>query len=175
MSGRALARMTAVIALGASGTYFFVYLYRWEWNRVLVAGLVFVAAELSLGLMGMGDRLRRIEERLDGHGRAGTGTVDPAVLQHVRDSAPPSREPFRWLHPDQGQSAVFVPILLGAGVAASALAWLVERIAARTARPALERDLARRLSELAWPDEPLAGPGHELGGWLAGPLPPDTH
>ena len=32
------------------GAYVFVYLYRWEWNRALFAGVLFVAAEVALGL-----------------------------------------------------------------------------------------------------------------------------
>ena len=55
--------------------------------------------------------------------------------------------------------------LIGMGVVASGLAWLVERLARATAGPALERGLASRLAPLAWPtgglvpetgDDPLA-------------------
>lgn len=139
-----------------------------------MAGLVFVAAELGLSLMVVMDRLRGIEERLD---RADHGTrrrppaPEPAALEHIRATAPEPRSPFRWLQPGDGKMGVFVPILLGAGVVASALAWLVERIAARTARPAMERSLAAHLSAIAWPAEPLSGEGSEPTGWLAGPRP----
>jgi hypothetical protein len=33
-------------ALG-SGAYIFIYLYRWEWNRALIAGMIFIAAEIA--------------------------------------------------------------------------------------------------------------------------------
>jgi hypothetical protein len=58
-----------------------------------------------------------------------------------------------------------VPVLIGMGVVASGLAWLVERLARATAGPALERGLAARLTALSWPagglvpdstDDPLA-------------------
>ena len=32
----------------AAGWYVFVYLYRWEWNRALVSGIIFLAAEVAL-------------------------------------------------------------------------------------------------------------------------------
>jgi hypothetical protein len=43
---------------------------------------------------------------------------------------------------------VFVPVLMGAGVIMSGLAWVIERLARRTARPTLERGLAARLAPL---------------------------
>lgn len=165
---RTLERAMGLLVLVASGTYVFVYLYRWEWNRALLAGVVFLAAELGLGLSTLSDRIRGVERQLAGlRGRSRPSSYD-ATLDRLRETAPPPAEPFRWLRPDRGELGVFVPILLGAGVVASALAWLVERIAAHTSRPALERDLAGRLSALAWPDEPLAAAGPD---WLAGPRP----
>ncbi len=50
---------------------------------------------------------------------------------------------------------MFVPVLLGAGVVLSALAWVVERLARVTAGAALERGLAVRLAVLSLPPEPL--------------------
>ena len=50
----------------ASGSYVFIYLVRWEWNRALMAGLFFLAAELVLIadvlLARFGDLGRQIEE-----------------------------------------------------------------------------------------------------------------
>ena len=123
--------------------YFFVYLWRWEWNRALIAGVLFVAAEVAMAAAMILSRLRRMEDRL----RA----PDPAVLARIRETAPPARDHFEWLSPKSGRLGVFVPVLIGMGVVASGLAWLIERLARATAGPALERGLAARLTPLAWP------------------------
>ena len=59
-----LGRLLAVIVLVTSGAYFIIYLYRWEWNRAQISGLIFVATELTvLGSMLL-RRLGAIESRL---------------------------------------------------------------------------------------------------------------
>ncbi|HET7722517.1 MAG TPA: hypothetical protein VFK43_21310 [Acidimicrobiales bacterium] len=123
--------------------YFFVYLWRWEWNRALIAGVLFVATEVAMASATILSRLRRVEERMQ--------APDPAVLARIRETAPPARDHFEWLSPKSGRLGVFVPVLIGMGVVASGLAWLVERLARATAGPALERGLASRLAPLAWP------------------------
>lgn len=137
--------------------YFFVYLWRWEWNRALIAGVLFVATEVAMASAVVLNRLRRVEDRMH--------APDPAVLARIRETAPPARDHFEWLSPRSGRLSVFVPVLIGMGVVASGLAWIVERLARATAGPALERGLASRLSPLAWPagglvpdtaDDPLA-------------------
>jgi hypothetical protein len=137
--------------------YFFVYLWRWEWNRALIAGMLFVAAEVAMASATVLSRLRRIDDRLQ--------APDPAVLARIRETAPPARDHFEWLSPKAGRLGVFVPVLIGMGVVASGLAWLVERLARATVGPALERGLAARMTALAWPtgglvpdeaDDPLA-------------------
>ena len=45
---RTLGRLVSLLVLVSSGTYLLVYLYRWEWNRALVAGIFFVAAEVAI-------------------------------------------------------------------------------------------------------------------------------
>ncbi len=143
--------------LAATGLYFFVYLWRWEWNRALIAGILFVATELAIASVTVLGRLRSMEHRLQ--------APDRAVLARIRESAPPPHDHFEWLSPRTGRLGVFVPVLIGMGVVASGLAWLVERMARITAGPALERGLAARLGPLAWPagglvpddgDDPLA-------------------
>lgn len=140
--GRIAGLLGAAVLL-ATGLYFFVYLWRWEWNRALIAGILFVATEVAVAAVTVLNRLQRVEDRLH--------TPDPAVLARIRESAPPPRDHFEWLSPKSGRMGVFVPVLIGMGVVASGLAWLVERLAHATARPALERGLASRLSALAWP------------------------
>lgn len=153
-------RIAAVIGgsvLVSTALYFFVYLWRWEWNRALIAGLLFVATEVAMATATVLNRLRGLGDRLT--------APDPRVLDRIRDSAPPAHDHFEWLSPKSGRLGVFVPVLIGMGVVASGLAWLVERLARATAAPALERGLAARLGPLAWPkagllptqdDDPLA-------------------
>jgi hypothetical protein len=145
--------------------YFFVYLWRWEWNRALIAGLLFVATEVAMATATILKRLHQLGSRL--------GAVDPAVLARIKETAPPAHDHFEWLSPRSNQLGVFVPVLIGMGVVASGLAWLVERLARATASPVMERGLAARLAPLAWPagglvpgeaDDPLAV--------LHGPVPP---
>ena len=145
------------VMLFFTSLYFFVYLWRWEWNRALIAGVLFVAAEVAMASATVLRRLRRMEEKMQ--------APDPAVLARIRETAPPARDHFEWLSPKSGRLSVFVPVLIGMGVVASGLAWLVEKLARATAGPALERGLAARLTTLAWPagglvpdksDDPLA-------------------
>jgi hypothetical protein len=84
-----------------------------------------------------------------------TGRLDPAILARVREGARPAPDPFAWLGRDANDTSVFVPVLLGAGIVFSALAWAVERLARVTTRPAAEESLARRLDSLAVPDRGL--------------------
>ena len=138
-----IAMLLGTVVLLATGLYFFVYLWRWEWNRALIAGILFVATEVAVAAVTVLKRLQRLDDRLQ--------SPDPAVLARIRESAPPPRDHFEWLSPKSGHMGVFVPVLIGMGVVASGLAWLVERLAHATARPALERGLASRLTALAWP------------------------
>jgi hypothetical protein len=39
---------SALFVMLISAWYVFVYLYRWEWNRAIVAGIIFLAAEVGL-------------------------------------------------------------------------------------------------------------------------------
>ena len=152
-----IAGLLGTAVLLATGLYFFVYLWRWEWNRALIAGILFVATEVAVGTVTVLNRLRRLDDRMQ--------APDPAVLARIRESAPPARDHFEWLSPKSGRMGVFVPVLIGMGVVASGLAWLVEHLARATAGPVMERGLAARLGPLAWPvgglqagedDDPLA-------------------
>jgi hypothetical protein len=137
---RRIGLLLGVAVLLSSGAYVFVYLYRWEWNRALVAAAFFLAAEIALGFVAVLDKLRNV-----------SAAVDPRVLGRIRESAPPPSKPFAWLTPEDGTVSVFVPVLMGAGVVLSGVAWMVERLAGATAKPTMERSLAARLSTLALP------------------------
>lgn len=138
-----IARVLGGSVLVSTALYFFVYLWRWEWNRALIAGLLFVATEVAMATATVLNRVRSLGDRLT--------SPDPAVLARIQESAPPPRDHFEWLSPRSGRLGVFVPVLIGMGVVASGLAWLVERLARSTTGPALERGLAARLVPLAWP------------------------
>jgi hypothetical protein len=145
MMARRIGRLVGVVVLLASGTYFFVYLWRWEWNRAVVAGVLFLAAEIGLATVTILDRLRALSSTRS------APAPDPDFLAHLRETAPPRRDHFAWLSPRAGQIGVFVPVLIGMGVVVSAVAWVVERLSRATAQPVLERRLAARLAPLSWP------------------------
>ncbi len=147
-----IAKLLGGVVMATTAVYFFVYLWRWEWNRALIAGVLFVAAEVAMASATVLNRLHGLSEKLS--------TPDPAVLARIRESAPPPRDHFEWLSPKSGQMGVFVPVLIGMGVVASGLAWLVERLARSTAGPVMERGLAARLGPLAWPAGGLVPEAH---------------
>lgn len=150
---RRIAYVVPVAALLAAATYVLVYLYRWEWHRALVAGVFMLALELGVGLALVFERLRSIEARMDASER---DALD-ATRRAVADARPEPSGQFEWLRDAANRTSVFVPILLGAGVVLSALAWGVERLARLTARPTLERQLVLRLQPLTLPSGTLLG------------------
>jgi hypothetical protein len=161
MSARRFALLLGGTVLAISGFYVFVYLYRWEWNRAMFCLGLFVAVEVAMGLGMVMGRLGRLHRQIDDMEQERRRQRDPRVLARIADTAPEPSRPFAWLTHDDTTTNVFVPILMGAGIVLSALAWLVERVASATARPAMEQDLAGRLSALALPDglvPPRSGP-----------------
>ncbi len=109
----ALARLAAVVALVVSGVYVVLYLYRWEWHRALIAGVLFVAAEVAVVGFALLDRM--------GGERPSAPLPAPTTESHR----------FPWLDP--GGLAVFVPVLLGLGILLTLAASVVERVARWTA------------------------------------------
>ncbi len=150
-----IASLFGVVVMAATALYFFVYLWRWEWNRALIAGVLFVAAEVAMLTVAVIDRISRLSDHVDTQLSRRT---DPRVVARIHETAPAPRDRFAWLSPASGHTNVFVPVLMGMGVVMSALAWLVERVARSTAGPALERRLAGRMQALAWPADGLLVP-----------------
>jgi hypothetical protein len=151
MTPRRLAYASLIIALAASGVYVFVYLVRWEWNRALIAGVFFMSAEVALIGAALYEKLRSIERRM------GSQNSPQQSLERIQEAAPDPHNHFAWLTENRGDLNVFVPVLMGAGLVISALAWLVERVARATAQPVLERHLAMRMAPLAMPAGGLMG------------------
>jgi hypothetical protein len=135
--------LLAAITLAASGGYLFVYLYRWEWNRALISGVIFLAAEVAVIGWTLNSKLTEVGHQVEEvRARRIGGHLDAA-----RDR--PSTA-FDWLRPDD-RVGVFVPILMGAGLFLSAVAWVVEKLGRATAGRANDRRLASSLSRLAPP------------------------
>jgi hypothetical protein len=154
MTPKRFAYASAILALASSGVYLFVYLYRWEWNRALMAGIIFLAAEIALAAALILERMKSIERHLG----ADKSERDKALLR-LQEVAPAPRSRFEWLKEGSDELNVFIPVLLGAGVVVSGIAWMVERIAGATAKPVLERRLADRLAPIALPAGALTGGG----------------
>jgi hypothetical protein len=160
MNARRIAQVLAVATLVGAGSYLFLYLYRWEWNRALTAGIFVLVAEIALATSAILGRISRLERKLEAAGTASTRPasrsaaaarpIDVRVLRRMQESTPTTRDHFAWLasSTDENRSNVFVPVLMGAGVVMSALAWVVERLARSTAGPALERGLVRKFEPL---------------------------
>ena len=152
-----------LVTLVASIWYFVAYLTLWEWNRALIAGTLLVAAEVGLVAILLLSRLDRLGRRIDEAGRA-------ERIKARLDAAPSSgSKSFAWLR-DPNQMNVFIPVLLGAGVLASGLAWIVERIARLTSRSGNTTSLSRDLAGLAPPEGGFLG-GEDPIDLLQRPLP----
>jgi len=154
MIARKLAYLVLSLVIAASGAYLFIYLYRWEWNRAVIAGIFLIAAGMALAAGMLFERMQRIEEKIDAIGRSN----HRQTLEAIQETAPESKERFKWLTGSGDQMNVFVPVLMGAGVVFSAIAWLVEKLAHATARPAMEEGLAFRLAPLALPQGGFLAP-----------------
>ncbi|HEU4490510.1 MAG TPA: hypothetical protein VFR74_06530, partial [Jiangellales bacterium] len=153
--GAAVLAATMLVA----GSHFAYYMYNWEWVRAQIAGTAFVAALVIAATRLVLDRLGRLERdvtaRLARIEAAVTGPgARPARQRSETDAdAAAGRPDFPWLAPElaptrrlvllpalvigalteatpASRPAVFIPMLLGAGLAVSVVAGLVERTAA---------------------------------------------
>jgi hypothetical protein len=147
---KTIAWLAGIGTLIAAAGYMLVSLNRWEWNRALFFGLVVIIAEVGLGI---GLVLRKLGQM---SGLAPRAEVDPELLAALRDTRPPAERRFGWLDDAaRGQLNVFITFLVGGGVVLSALAWLLDRVAAMTSTPVSERRLARRLGAISYPKDGL--------------------
>ena len=172
MSARVLRTVLGGLTLVASGAYTFVYLYRWEWNRALMSAAIFIAAEVAVMGSLLSQRLKVISVRLDTQATAQPSVPTPAVMlrrERIHAAQPPARVGFAWLSRPEHMN-VFVPVLMGAGVLMSGLAWLVERVARTTMSPMAERGLATRLDGLDLPAHGFVTAEHQPLDLLRGPV-----
>jgi hypothetical protein len=151
---RKFAWLVGSVTLAFTGIYTIVYVYRWEWNRALFAGMMFVAVEVAAALALVLRRVNQLEQRIGKE-------PDAQVLARLRESAT-ERNHFAWLERSMTETNVFITVLLGAGVLLSGVTWIVDRVATRTARPTLEKNLARRFVCAAFPERPLVPADAEL-------------
>ena len=121
--------------------YMIVSLNRWEWSRALFFGLIVLIAEVGLATALVLRRLTRLQHSF---------TVDRAVAEILRETRP-ARDRFAWLKRSTEQSNVFITFLVGGGVLLSGVAWLVDRVAAKTSSPAGEQRLAHELAPISYP------------------------
>jgi hypothetical protein len=166
MSARRFGYTIGLGVLAVSGLYILVYLYRWEWIRAQFAAVLFLCIEVALIGAWLAEKVAAISaeqnaQRTSGAraSRAPFREVDPEILARLRSAREAeSPHPFAWLTPRLDRTSVFVPVLLGAGILLSGLAWLVERLASRTAGPVVDRNLAAALGAFALPSTLLAAP-----------------
>jgi hypothetical protein len=114
----AVGRAALLLVLAGSGGYVLLYLYRWEWQRAIIAGIFFLASLIVLSTILILRRLDRIE-------RQTTASAPPAV---VTGQGAEQATTFAWLEP-RDTYGVFIPILLGFGVVVGLVAVAVERLA----------------------------------------------
>jgi hypothetical protein len=147
---RKIPTVILVLTLLASGTYVFVYLNRWEWTRALFVGMVFIAAEVGLAALLIMQKLGRIERRVNAARDDMSEVLDQRVLMRIRQTRP-DHDRFGWLKDSMSQTNVFITMVVGGGVLLSGLAWVVDKIATKTAVPSGERHLAKDLGSIAMP------------------------
>jgi hypothetical protein len=139
-----------VLTLLASGVYVFVYLKRWEWTRALFVGMVFIVAEVALAAWLIMQKLSRIERRVNAARDDMSEVLDQRVLMRIRQTRP-DYDRFAWLKESMSRTNVFITMVVGGGVLLSGLAWLVDKLAAKSVVPSGERALAKELHSIAMP------------------------
>jgi hypothetical protein len=142
---RTIAWLAGIGTLIMGVIYTVISLNRWEWNRALFFGLIVLIAEVGLAT---GLVLRRLPPR-------GRSPADKELLDvlHAARPEPPNR--FAWMREATRRSNVFITFLVGGGVIISTMAWLIDRIGAKTAGHAGDQRLARHLAPIRYPDSGL--------------------
>ncbi|HET8931088.1 MAG TPA: hypothetical protein VFN21_10565 [Acidimicrobiales bacterium] len=140
---RVIAWLAATFTAVSAATYTVVSLNRWEWNRALFFGILFLIAEVAMvgGLI-----LQKLTRLGENH-----SARDMHVADVVRATRPDRANRFAWLEESVTQQHVFIMFLVGGGVVLSGVAWVVDRVAGATITPDRERRLTEDLTEIAYP------------------------
>lgn len=149
--------LALVATLFGAGGYAGVYLYRWEWTRAQLSGLVFVAAEVALVGATVMRKLRQLDERIDHREQR----VDPVVLDRLRQTRA-AKDRFGWLDETLTRTNVFITFVVSGGLVLSGAAWVIDKVAGQTVNASRERRLAASLSSVALPAAPLVAEEAEL-------------
>lgn len=139
---KTVAWLAGLATMITAAAYLVVSLNRWEWNRALFFGLIVLIAEVGLAT---GLVLRKIGQL------AARPLVDAEIAAILRDSRPPAPDRFAWMKETNDRLSVFITFLVGGGVLLSAIAWLVDRLASKTATPTGEARLASQLRPISYP------------------------
>lgn len=136
----------AGIAAATSFYYTMAYVSRWEWNRAQMAGTFTVLAALIAAVVMVDAHLREVRRGLDRlaelteragrteHAdRRGESVLSFGEPSPVGSSTVTDDRDFAWLTVKPERYGVFIPLLVGAGMLASGLAWVMEHIFARAA------------------------------------------
>jgi hypothetical protein len=148
---RLLARVLAGVVLAAAGLYVVVYLWRWEWQRAIIAGVFFLSALVVVSTLVLLAAVRRLGSRLEEAEAERRRAEARAARALRRASTERAGRHFEWLREPPDRLGVFVPVLLGAGALLSGLAYLNERLAGAVASSTVDRTTVRLLA----PDLPL--------------------
>ena len=144
---KTIAWLTGIGTALASAAYMVVSLNRWEWNRALFFGLILLIAEVALAT---GLILRKLSQMQH-------LPRDPEIAAALKDTRPAPKR-FEWLEDSaSGQLSVFITFVVAGGVVLSGIAWLVDRIASKTASPIAEQRLVAQLHEISYPVGGLLG------------------
>ena len=138
---KTIAWLAAVGTLLMGLVYMVVSLNRWEWNRALFFGLIVLIAEVGIATALILRRLTRIEQQ----------KLDPAILAILRETRPAAPHRFSWLEKSTTQMNVFITFIVGGGIILSGMAWVADKLGAKTATPAGEEKLARQLGRISYP------------------------
>lgn len=139
---RALTAVAWILSIGIlleSGVMMLVYLGRWQWNRSIIWGFIFIAALMVSSTALVIRSIARMDARSHG-----TDPLSPdmAVARALRESNLRRGPRFEWLQQDPNRLSVFLPVLLGAGLLLSTIAYAIERAAGAVAGGRLDRRTA---------------------------------
>jgi hypothetical protein len=140
---KTIAWLAGVGTLIAGAVYMIVSLNRWEWNRALFFGLIVLIAEVGLATALVLRKLGQLERPAGTHAE---------TLSAIRGTRPPTPDRFEWLKESAGgRLNVFITFLVAGGVLVSGLAWVFDKLGARTSTPIAEERLAMKLGLISYP------------------------